>query len=62
MRRQSFQRRKNVLKDDVQIHIGADDHDDIEILQLYQQVNHRESVVTGFGQFLPIVYHFLKIT
>jgi hypothetical protein len=51
MRRQSFQRRKNVSKDDVQIHIGADDQDDIEILQLYQQVDHLESMVTGLGEF-----------
>ena len=36
-RRQSFQRRQNVVKDDVQIHVDAND-DDIEILELYQQV------------------------
>jgi hypothetical protein len=35
---QSFQRHRNVTQDDVQIHIDGNDPDDIEILELYQQV------------------------
>jgi hypothetical protein len=45
-RRQSFQRRRKVENDDVQIHIDADAEadadDDIEILELYQQVTSLE--------------------
>ena len=51
-RRQSFQRRRKVENDDVQIHIDADADadDDVEILELYMQVSKPSFffIVAGF--------------